>query len=213
MMRKSWRRSAGVDRSPWSKETAGRDDGRLGAEWRKITGDEGSSARHRRRYAVAIEDVRGGPGAVERYLVKTLGSELSKTRQQIRRHGEQAQVWTGRTWGRVRGHVLKRFFEPPVTVKISDGDKRLTTINEVARRIFGFELGEITAKDVGGRWVPVAKDDPDAKKFTPFRTRWLGLLGEFVRTGDVRFLYAFGESRRATRRIDKLLSCFGLGRS
>ena len=57
---------AGADRTPWTKEKAGRDDGKLGARWRDLTGDEGSDPRDRRRYAVAIEDVRGGPGMVSR---------------------------------------------------------------------------------------------------------------------------------------------------
>ena len=30
------------------------------------------------------------------------------------------------------------------------------------RQVFGFRLGEIYAKYVGSRWVPVKRDDPDA---------------------------------------------------
>ena len=158
---------AGADRSRWSKEKAGRDDGMLGAHWRKISGDGGSDPRHRRRYAVAIENVEGGPAIVARYLLKRLNRELAKTRQQIREHGDQAKVWTGRTWGRFHGHVLEQFYEPPVTVETCEAGVRLEAVNEVARQVFGFKLGEIYAKDVGSRWVPVKRDDPDAQLFTP----------------------------------------------
>ena len=196
---------AGADRSRWSKEKAGRDDGMLGAHWRKNSGDGGSDPRHRRRYAVAIENVEGGPGIVARYLLKRLNRELAKTRQQIREHGDQAKVWTGRTWGRFRGHVLEQFYEPPVTVETREAGRRLEALNEIARQVFGFKLGEIYAKDVGSRWVPVKRDDPDAQLFTPQRTRWLGHLGEYLRTGERRFLYAFGESRKVAKEIDGLI--------
>ena len=87
-------------------------------------------------------------------------------------------------------------------------------VNEVARQVFGFKLGEIYAKDVGSRWVPVKRDDPDAQLFTPQRTRWLGHLGEYLRTGEKRFLYAFGESRKVAKlidaRIDVYIDAFGL---
>ena len=158
---------AGADRSRWSKEKAGRDDGMLGAHWRKISGDGGSDPRHRRRYAVAIENVEGGPGIVARYLLKRLNGELAKTRQQLREHDPEAKVWTGRAWGRFRGHVLAQFYEPPVTVETCEAGVRLEAVNEVARQVFGFKLGEIYAKDVGSRWVPVKRDDPDAQLFTP----------------------------------------------
>ena len=193
---------AGADRSRWSKEKAGRDDGMLGAHWRKISGDGGSDPRHRRRYAVAIENVEGGPGIVARYLLKRLNGELAKTRQQLREHDPEAKVWTGRAWGRFRGHVLAQFYEPPVTVETCEAGVRLEAVNEVARQVFGFKLGEIYAKDVGSRWVPVKRDDPDAQLFTPQRTRWLGHLGEYLRTGERRFLYAFGESRKVAKLID-----------
>ena len=196
---------AGADRSRWSKEKAGRDDGMLGAHWRKNSGDGGSDPRHRRRYAVAIENVEGGPGIVARYLLKRLNRELAKTRQQIREHGDQAKVWTDRTWGRFRGHVLEQFYEPPVTVETREAGRRLEALNEIARQVFGFKLGEIYAKDVGSRWVPVKRDDPDAQLFTPQRTRWLGHLGEYLRTGERRFLYAFGESRKVAKDIDGLI--------
>ena len=41
-----------------------------------------------------------------------------------------------------------------------------------------------------------------SKAFTPQRTRWLGHLGEYLRTGERRFLYAFGESRKVAKLID-----------
>ena len=41
-----------------------------------------------------------------------------------------------------------------------------------------------------------------SKALTPQRTRWLGHLGEYLRTGERRFLYAFGESRKVAKLID-----------
>ena len=145
---------------------------------------------------------RVGLGSLPGICLKRLNRELAKTRQQLREHGPEAKVWTGRTWGRFRGHVLAQFYEPPVTVETCEAGVRLEAVNEVTRQVFSFKLGEIYAKDVGSRWVPVKRDDPDAQLFTPQRTRWLGHLGEYLRTGERRFLYAFGESRKVAKLID-----------
>ena len=58
-----------------------------------------------------------------------------------------------------------------------------------------------------GCWVPEAQDRGAPHHHALLR--WLGPLGEFVRTDERKHLYGFGESSKVARRIDALLDALG----
>jgi len=187
----------GVDRSRWEKSRAGRDDGYIGYKWRELTGDEGSEAKHRKRYAVAIEDVDEAPDRVGRYLIKQLGAELAKRAQMP---VEERQK-TGRTWGVINKERMRPFYQVPVVTPTLEGARRLGAINDVARKLLGVKLGSVDVLD---------ESTGEVRTYAPQRTRWTGRLGEYLRTGDAVYLYQSVESRRGSRKVDEILTVWRL---